>query len=776
MKKLFITLTFLLLVPVIVFADNETNLLYDTIKNEVSGGYSKEYSGDHIDKPDGTGNEKIYYWYGPDDDSVDYIDTKRNVLFGGFCWQTVRTTDSGGTKLIYNGEPVDGKCLDNRTSIIVDDGISSTALSRPGSSYFADSIEYNQQTGKYRIVGNLFLSEISEETKDAITNKYTYLSDNPDTENTYKPYKVLEYLDEGYFMSSTSGSNFLVPYNAISASSYHTTYSRDGLSGAGYMFNTTKRYRNYSFTKANIPKYSQEGPTINIADMTVLQNDGNHTYSKDPNSEKWVMTRYPYNDTSTFKFKPNIEGNIILSYDYKGSSSSPLKIYKNSELFSEIIYSGQGTLLIDNLGLNDEITIVSSFYSRSYYFDFSVIHGTGEVTDNRYVFGKDVTYQNGVYTLVDINKWDGNRSIGNYHYYCQRNNTTCEKVIFMYYIYDSGSYFSFHAYELENGEKIDDFVNRQLYADDVNKHNTPVKYTIDLWYEENLIGYQNNLEDVVFCNDRRTYYNNLDKDKPYEGSLVFHPSRDTYYNNQEYYDSVTEYNSNLGCYLPTDKFSLNNSKAKLKYPIALLTMPEAFLINVYEGYGVPRTKAVIDTVPGSYINLMTPNGVGSRWVVTERGVVRSFDNGNGGTIRPVISLKKGTKYINGSGTQDDPFVIPITYKINIQNNSFNGTIDSDISFDNVGENDRVVFRVNAKRGFILNRVEVTDSDDNNVDLEEKNETYSFIMPNKDVTIKTSYSINVPDTIKNISFILLSFVMIMICLGILRVTLNIKEKE
>jgi hypothetical protein len=33
-----------------------------------------------------------------------------NVLFAGFCWKIVRTTSTGGTKLIYNGVPSDGQC------------------------------------------------------------------------------------------------------------------------------------------------------------------------------------------------------------------------------------------------------------------------------------------------------------------------------------------------------------------------------------------------------------------------------------------------------------------------------------------------------------------------------------------------------------------------------------------------------------------------------------------------------------------------------------------
>ena len=30
-----------------------------------------------------------------------------NVMFGGFCWKIVRTTETGGIKLVYNGEPTD---------------------------------------------------------------------------------------------------------------------------------------------------------------------------------------------------------------------------------------------------------------------------------------------------------------------------------------------------------------------------------------------------------------------------------------------------------------------------------------------------------------------------------------------------------------------------------------------------------------------------------------------------------------------------------------------
>lgn len=43
----------------------------------------------------------IYYYRGRVDN---------NVNFAGFCWKIIRTTDTGGVKMIYNGTPNDGKC------------------------------------------------------------------------------------------------------------------------------------------------------------------------------------------------------------------------------------------------------------------------------------------------------------------------------------------------------------------------------------------------------------------------------------------------------------------------------------------------------------------------------------------------------------------------------------------------------------------------------------------------------------------------------------------
>ena len=49
--------------------------------------------------------------------------TDNNVIMNNFCWLIVRTTETGGTKLLYNGVPTNGQCLgDPDWSVANDDG------------------------------------------------------------------------------------------------------------------------------------------------------------------------------------------------------------------------------------------------------------------------------------------------------------------------------------------------------------------------------------------------------------------------------------------------------------------------------------------------------------------------------------------------------------------------------------------------------------------------------------------------------------------------------
>lgn len=83
--------------------------------------------------------EPIYYYRG----SI----AENNVIFANMCWQIVRTTETGGLKLLYKGLPTDGKCT------TVDSGV---------------SMVFNSSTDSYSYVGYMYNLDISEKTSDAM--------------------------------------------------------------------------------------------------------------------------------------------------------------------------------------------------------------------------------------------------------------------------------------------------------------------------------------------------------------------------------------------------------------------------------------------------------------------------------------------------------------------------------------------------------------------------------------------------------------------------------
>ena len=90
--------------------------LYSALKREVNKGYARKYTGSHQDSMNPTkSTEDIYHFYADtaDAEKGEEIRDKNNVVFADTCWQMIRTTDTGGVRLLYNGEPeeieVDGE-------------------------------------------------------------------------------------------------------------------------------------------------------------------------------------------------------------------------------------------------------------------------------------------------------------------------------------------------------------------------------------------------------------------------------------------------------------------------------------------------------------------------------------------------------------------------------------------------------------------------------------------------------------------------------------------
>lgn len=113
----------------------------------------------------------IYYYRG---------DVKNNnVIFANFCWKILRTTSTGGVKLLYNGISTDGSCNNTGWDTQITSGVyfNPTSISIAGAGYsytntsdlvmkskkdanvttgtiFSYNIDYNEENKKYTLIGD----------------------------------------------------------------------------------------------------------------------------------------------------------------------------------------------------------------------------------------------------------------------------------------------------------------------------------------------------------------------------------------------------------------------------------------------------------------------------------------------------------------------------------------------------------------------------------------------------------------------------------------------
>ena len=197
----------------------------------------------------------------------------------------------------------------------------------------------------------------------------------------------------------------------------------------------------------------------------------------------------------------------------------------------------------------------------------------------------------------------------------------------------------------------------------LNTNDSTIKKTIDTWYKDNLASYTKYLSTTaVYCNDREL------------GSGTYSAT-----GNQFYYVGYTRLGANknpsYNCTNEYDAFSVNNTKAQLTYPIALMTADEIS----YAG-GVWIKSAATWYYLNSKGNASIRNGQNEWWLLS----AASWDTDKSSVVfkvsssqdrkaqfgaqsvqyklhvRPVISLKKDVLYKSGDGSATNPYEIQET--------------------------------------------------------------------------------------------------------------------
>ena len=271
-------------------------------------------------------------------------------------------------------------------------------------------------------------------------------------------------------------------------------------------------------------------------------------------------------------------------------------------------------------------------------------------SESNIVFGNSFVYSGKTYTLkntMTTTKWSSDyTNLKNNHYTCFTTESTCTSIYYVFFANDIIAYYII----LNDGKSVDDAINEMLYADDVNKKDSTIKAYIDLWYKNNMINYTDKLEDTVFCNDRViTSYGGWNANGGDPSDLASNVY--LYFKNTKTYGTV---NYSLSCTNELDKFSIKNNRAKLIYPVGLLSAPEVWLAykdESYKSHYLKSGNAYWLASPAyfqSIINHMT--------VISNGNTTHNINNDKLG-VRPVVSLKPDTEYASGDGSYTNPFIV-----------------------------------------------------------------------------------------------------------------------
>ncbi len=712
-KYLFI----LLLIPFMVNA--ESNYLYNVLKNEAeNGGVAKEYIGEHHDSFTKEPTDKIYHWYADNDSDGLLVRNKWNVIFGGYCWQMIRTTDTGGIKMLYNGAPIEGKCIDNRADNydVVFNTMSNSSLNNV---YVSTDYEYNKDTKKYKLSGDLnVVNTLNMTNISDLIGKYTCTSTNANTEceklkKIHAPYGTSEVVllpinTDSYTHSNTLGS---IQYNYP----YGATY-------VGYMHN--EEFSNSTMDMSNSGSYTiQTEGLLNQNQYEIVENDSDYPINFNSTSKQWYTTVNKGPKTLEYKFKIKEDGNYLFTYNNENYYSN-FEVLVNDKIVYYIYGTESADYILNNIKNTDTITIkhhkTSTWTDSSVqrlYFSFQKV--TNITNDTRWLYSNSVEYKNGLYKLINPEKKKWTNDFSNTHYTCFSTNDTCEEVAFMYSKSTSGSNKNIYYITLKDGETINSYLDNLFHDDKVNKNDSGAKFAIDEWYSRHLIDYENYIEDTIYCNDRRIKdFGYFDSDK---GNLK----------GTSFSFLGKDYMNDLSCYYNTDKFSTNNPKAKLKYPIALATSTELSLLNNDN----MRKNNIYN------IYTMTPYNPGNIVVLHANGNI-TF-NGTGsyvGNAKPMISLNKSIRYTSGDGSQNSPYIIDYSFSIELDNDIEKGTIKiNNEDIEHINKDEKVILSITPKKGYELFNIEIKDNNGKTINYFQEEDYYYFMMPASNVIIKPIFT-------------------------------------
>ena len=178
--------------------------------------FSKQSSGDGTKGIYTTTNTEnnvpVYYYRGAVDNN--------HVLFANFCWRIVRTTETGGVKLIYDGKPTNGQCNNTKEATTIGNIQFNTSNNSPAYvGYMYNTAHTASSKDITTLSGNIVFG--NDVTYDASTKKYTLKDTKTLTNPSNWDTEYSNYTDKYHYTCFSSGTTCQSVYYI------HIIYSKD---------------------------------------------------------------------------------------------------------------------------------------------------------------------------------------------------------------------------------------------------------------------------------------------------------------------------------------------------------------------------------------------------------------------------------------------------------------------------------------------------------------------------------------------------------------------
>ena len=249
------------------------------------------------------------------------------------------------------------------------------------------------------------------------------------------------------------------------------------------------------------------------------------------------------------------------------------------------------------------------------------------------------------------------------------------------------------------------------YVEDGVEKDSLAKSYLDEWYSNNMIDKTKELEDTIWCNDRRNINDVFDsKTRLEEGKPIL---------SCEYEDSYT--------------VNKNKGNGKLTYPTGIINADEV----TFGGEVLKKTQT------STYINIgysywsMTPYVLTKNMYPNSKGMLNMYTFTYKAGIRPMVSLRNTAEFTVGDGTNNNPYRVEVEKQYKIETDLYS---ESNTDESEKGKDIRIIPK--NRDGYVLVGINVTDTLDNDLglDITNSNGIYSFIMPENDVKVTTNYRV------------------------------------